>query len=1190
MTSGRIHDYVVDNDRPFTDRTFQARVKQFNLFIQSLTHQFDQSVGEESRQWINETYRFDQFCARLKDLFGSDLQKHDLRTLYKKISNNPGTRVDWSEIFGFNSASMTTEGSVGEDISVFQVSARRKVGEAAGDKLRRDTIQQIKYISYLDSYLSCSLKGTLAVWSNQLRLQSCIDIHEPVWTTSCEYLPALRRVLCSTERSLVLWDHRANGNAQSLFMIKPLEDSPQSITIIPSTEDVLEDRVLYGDDQGYVSLLTILPQDLAIKHSKDRKTDVSESQTIDPKNLTKEIIRRQVHSDSIIKVKYFPTLKSFGSCSASSSTSFSLESVDRIFDQKKEPRCVSIRKGVNCFDLCVRANIIATGGVDKIIRLWHPHIFSRPSGKLIGHLFTISDIAINEADQHIISLSTARVFRIWDIHTLTCLQVFTDNEERSGDRRIYSITYDNKNERLLSGSSVVDSWPLARTIKDSPPVPLSHDRPIVQMLINKEANQIVSVCSHPIIKVWEIETGHLTYTINEPHGPNMDVTCIALDRTFSKLVTGAYDGSLKIWDFGSGQMVKSRMTMTSYGLSELSLTSIVCTRKQNENLILASTVSKILIYLDSTESTRIILIQEFSHLLELPKDMDYAGSTISDGYYQISRTELRAERSFGQQTLLSITSDLTSLEEEKEPDEGQTPKEPLQDTHSAMGTTKRINTQFPVTKLLPDIETSQLPSTSCHVTCMTLIMFDLIATGYSNGQITIWDAERLVMKSKLTLPSHASQPTEQVNEIIVMIFKPKYLRRSTAQQTASHLSASLAGHRARHRRTGQTVLPDLDQLSSQTATNTITVNQPLNESRVEKQSVHKLSQELENRELEMKFTDSKEKSKLSDTKSESHGAASSVSSMSSPVMNISFQSVKDPIIVSAHQSSVLRFWDMSGELLLSIESVEPKTKIPVTALCFNTYTQYVYTGNTKGYVTVWDVKQFLQDPHQQDSHSVKQTLYWKGHLNKINNIVIIEAANLLLTTSVDGSIRVWLATNGAFIGFFGQVKPLYVPPLEKLQKNIILPFDINEGPTLTAEKTKTAPKIKIRNKFEFPLIFEPARWEPFRRSAYKKAREDNQENNMEEKKFFRALIKPKAYNSHLESYITADQKAGAVFRSLPVYTVADPDDAKQMASTFHQFQDHVALLGTNQILTKSNKRKAKDGRNSFLPKLSSLQS
>ena len=47
------------------------------------------------------------------------------------------------------------------------------------------------------------------------------------------------------------------------------------------------------------------------------------------------------------------------------------------------------------------------------------------SGKLIGHLFTIVDISSNEKDQHIISLSTARVFRIWDIHTLTSLQVCT---------------------------------------------------------------------------------------------------------------------------------------------------------------------------------------------------------------------------------------------------------------------------------------------------------------------------------------------------------------------------------------------------------------------------------------------------------------------------------------------------------------------------------------------------------------------------------------------------------------------------------------------------------------------------------------------------------------------------------------------------------------------------------------------
>lgn len=47
-----------------------------------------------------------------------------------------------------------------------------------------------------------------------------------------------------------------------------------------------------------------------------------------------------------------------------------------------EVRDVAIPKGVNCFEYCSKANIIATGGVDKVIRVWHPHIFSRPTGKV----------------------------------------------------------------------------------------------------------------------------------------------------------------------------------------------------------------------------------------------------------------------------------------------------------------------------------------------------------------------------------------------------------------------------------------------------------------------------------------------------------------------------------------------------------------------------------------------------------------------------------------------------------------------------------------------------------------------------------------------------------------------------------------------------------------------------------------
>ena len=61
------------------------------------------------------------------------------------------------------------------------------------------------------------------------------------------------------------------------------------------------------------------------------------------------------------------------------------------------------------------------------------------------------------------------------------MQVFTDNEERPGEKRIYSMLFDNKHERLLTGSSVIDAWPLTRAVQDTMQVPHTHDRPLSQV-------------------------------------------------------------------------------------------------------------------------------------------------------------------------------------------------------------------------------------------------------------------------------------------------------------------------------------------------------------------------------------------------------------------------------------------------------------------------------------------------------------------------------------------------------------------------------------------------------------------------------------------------------------------------------------------------------------------------------------
>lgn len=48
--------------------------------------------------FISESLRFDQFCERIRQLFGSDIKNTDLKAIYRKISTNPDAKVDWSEV------------------------------------------------------------------------------------------------------------------------------------------------------------------------------------------------------------------------------------------------------------------------------------------------------------------------------------------------------------------------------------------------------------------------------------------------------------------------------------------------------------------------------------------------------------------------------------------------------------------------------------------------------------------------------------------------------------------------------------------------------------------------------------------------------------------------------------------------------------------------------------------------------------------------------------------------------------------------------------------------------------------------------------------------------------------------------------------------------------------------------------
>ncbi|KAI0210520.1 WD repeat-containing protein 64 [Lamellibrachia satsuma] len=1192
--------------RPYTVGTFQRRLREFQELIKELTLQDVEASPDERRQMITENLRYDQFCDSIRALFGNSIRNNDLKAIYRKITTNPDAKVDWSELFG--SESEQHELSVGEEVSVFMTTARRRFGDAAGEKKRRDIVISIKYLPQLDCYLTASQKGAVSLWSSK----------DAAWVTGCDYMPVMRRVAVCTERSLCIWDVRAKGKNQRVFTVKPIEHSPQCLVSIPRSTSPHEDTVMFGDDQGYINILTITTKDLTMKNNKGDR-NYSQSCVIDPGKLSYPIKRRKFHDNWVLKVKFFPELRCFASCSANSNTSFFLEEIDRIYDDIPL-REVAIPKGVNAFDFCARANVLATGGVDKVIRVWHPHIFSRPTGKLIGHLFTIVDITTNEKDQHIISLSTARVFRIWDIQTLTCLQVFSDNEDRPGEKRIYSILFDNKRDRMISGSSVLDTWPLTRAIQDTMQVPLTHDRPINQVtnccssdvdpdinprysrrtssgdmdvavvefvtLYNVELNQVITVCSETIIKMWEADSGKLVYQITEAHGSGVEVTAIAMDKSGYRLATGALDGSLKIWDFGSGQEIKRRVhkNFTDDDVSVLGLA--YCSVDGQRCLIAIGWSNKMQLLLDS-DCSELSVLREFSDTILQAEPR----SSLSDHPFN------------NKDPLPSIG---TSLNDSKE--------------------------QVVLTR---------------ELSCL-MVLETILVTGCNDGDILVWDIPSRQIELEFAYPmekcddtnnqndrssvsSRLSDNPSAVNVVAFLIHKvhkldPAFIKRLTRDLAAEPSQGTRSAKTIKSRATsrGTTYSKAQSRLASGKSLTVVTVEKVQSEenalkaeeaetnskrhhgSRSAAANDETISEEYHDEDNGKRRSEQEggRQTGMSDGRS-CDGNTETMDSNVDPANNMITETY-EPVLVACYQDSFIRFWNLRGDLLGEATATTRRHGSAVTAICADEDCNIIVTGDDKGYLTLWDVSKFLENQELDeglvpdtvlsdqlvpdtvlsgqlvpdtvlsgqlvpdtvlsgqlvpdtvlsgqlvpdtvlsgqlvpDTDAVKQLLSWRAHLTKVVQLQYVNAFKTVISASTDGSVRIWWGVQGSFVGFYGQHKPINYPLTENLTATPVLPYDINEGPLAPVKSVSDKQKVKSHQHYEYPLVFASDRWKPFRRSAYmlkKTQTPDEDDSSPVNKKFFDSLMKPRLHNDHLERFTSGELKQGAVFRALPVYRVS----------------------------------------------------
>ncbi|KAB1258765.1 WD repeat-containing protein 64 [Camelus dromedarius] len=1061
---------------------FRTALKGFEKLVERVAAQKrDERAGLFIQK--EDATDYDKFYAAVQELFGPEVKNQDVKCFYRKLCNNPEASIDWCEIFGyFASEKDSLTSQMDEENLVFLVSRKQRV--VISGSRRRDVIKGIVKVPQLDLLITASQKGLITIFNGQMKVQTSTKITDTSWITGCDYLSQLKRIVATTERTIVVWDYKAQGSSQACakrnnqrnwienyFVIKPMDHCLLCVCVVSLPGQLCRDDILLGDDGGFVNKFTVNSNDFGLKQAKYKKK--LQSQVLDAKNF--KSVKRKLHNDWVMKIRYIPALNCFGSCSLDSTHSLVLESLKRLEDNLPV-REFSMPRGANAFCYCVKTNVIVTGGDDKVLRLWHPSISTKPVGKLVGHTFSITDIVTNEKDQHVISLSSAKVFRVWDIQTLSLLQVFHDSQGGPGDMQIYSMVFDANHGMLITGSSVMDMYPLTRMIQDTKQVPHTHEWEINVMLYNRYFHQVLTICSESIIKVaattdfqffgetvhlptsgpwfmlplspdtvWELETGLQIYQISDPHGFNVELTSAAVDESGFLFATGAYNGTVKIWDFGSGQEKKVLPERKDW--------------KEEEHWL------QRLIFLKAQEKHQYLL--------------------------------LSLERS---------------------------------------GKIKMI----------------QNPAISTEVNCIDLLQvegYNMIAAGTLNGVIILWNFVTSTVKEVyrpedcFTVDRDLDPKRFRINDILFLFRKPECARRSSQDSICS---------------------------SSQCDS-----SKGPQSSKGSKQSIH----------------DSEVKGVQTDVMG---GQQQPVDKKHLGGTNLT--DTQPPILVTAHEDGHLRLWTMEGRLLKDFLPFTKHTAVSLTSLYTDSCARILLTGNVEGHVILCSISSFLDPPH--DEKKFKQLLAWRAHSLETIQIIYVEDKQVVLTASIDGSVRLWHALSGHYCGYFGQRRVFEISQTS----DFILPCDVNEYPIEIKEESKFTEK---KQKYEYPLVFDQERWKKMSSMSLLFKRTPPKAFEVEHDfKYFKCLSTPKIRRHALEGFKTENRKAGIVFGSLPIYRIPSPPSLRllpligseaQMESTDgisgkkkgrHVQHEKVILYFTDTTEEKSEKKFGPTNKSDFffLPK------
>jgi pleiotropic regulator 1 len=201
--------------------------------------------------------------------------------------------------------------------------------------------------------------------------------------------------------------------------------------------------------------------------------------------------------------------------------------------------------GIFTLKLHPTLDLLMTGGRDAVCRVWD--IRSKHQVHcLAGHDNTVGSILTNPTDPQVITGSYDSTIKLWDLVAGKCQTTLTHHK-----KAVRAIVQPSFEYTFLSGAAdTCKKWSRkeGRFIKN-----FSGHNAVINALAVNDDGVLVTAADNGTMKLWDYGTGYCfqdTQTIPQPGSlleAENGIFCAEFDLTGTRLITGEADKSIKIW-------------------------------------------------------------------------------------------------------------------------------------------------------------------------------------------------------------------------------------------------------------------------------------------------------------------------------------------------------------------------------------------------------------------------------------------------------------------------------------------------------------------------------------------------------------------------------------------------------------------------------------------------------------------